>query len=190
MSFDLYTCELYGALQQVDGESFDAMVALLLETHAQDRSFFFCGNGGSASTASHIVNDVVKAPATTTGCRPFRAFSLVDCTPLMTAYANDVSYADMFSSQLEALGREEDVLVAISGSGNSPNVLEAARCAQRKKMRVVAMTGYDGGELKNLCELNLHVPCDCMAQVEDAHLILGHALVEALKTALAPAQAE
>jgi len=131
-----------------------------------------------------MVNDLVKAPADATGCRPIRAMALADCVPLMTAFANDVSYADAFAKQLEAWGREGDLLVAFSGSGNSENVLEAAQTARARGMTVIALTGYAGGKLKDLADIHVNVPCDCIAQVEDAHLIIEHALVEILKTTL------
>ena len=183
-SLDEYLGGLTRALEGVDRTAFDAMVDALTRAQAEDAWVYVCGNGGSAATASHMVNDIVKAPATDTGCRPIRAVGLTDCIPLMTAFANDIGYDQMFAKQLEAYGRAGDVLVTFSGSGNSPNVLEAAKVARAKDMTVIAMTGYDGGKLKDLVDIHVNVPCDCMAQVEDAHLVLEHALVEVLKGAL------
>jgi phosphoheptose isomerase len=119
-------------------------------------------------------------------CKPIKAVGLADCVPLMTALANDIGYDRMFSAQLTALGQTGDALIAISGSGNSPNVLNAAEVAREKGITVIAMTGFDGGKLAGLADIHLHVPCNSMAHVEDAHLIVEHALVEILKSALRP----
>jgi len=187
-SLDEYVAGLTGVLEEIDRQAFDAVIRALEQVQAEDRFVYVCGNGGSAATASHIVNDLVKAPATATGCRPIRAMCLADCVPLMTALANDIDYARAFAHQLDAYGREGDLLIAISGSGNSANVVEAAKVAHAKGMRTVAMTGFDGGRLADLADIHLHVPCKCMAQVEDAHLILEHAMVEILKETLRDTQ--
>ena len=186
-TFDEYLEGLTTALAGVNREDFDALVGVLERAQADDRWVYIGGNGGSAATASHMVNDLVKAPADATGCRPIRAVGLADGTPLMTAFANDLEYAQAYARQIEAYGRPGDVLIVLSGSGNSGNVIEAARTARARGMTVVAMTGYDGGRLKALADVHVHVPCDCMAQVEDAHLVIEHAVVEVLKTALADA---
>lgn len=182
--FDTYTAELSAALDGVSRDAFDALVEAIKQLQANDGFVYTCGNGGSAATASHMVNDLVKAPADATGCRPIRAVGLTDCVPLMTALANDIDYEHAFSHQLKAYGRKGDLLIAFSGSGNSPNVLEAARTARDRGMTVAAMTGYDGGALGPLADIHLHVASNSMAQVEDAHLVLEHALVEVLKEEL------
>lgn len=180
-SFRDYVAGLTHVLNQIDTSAFEAVVDTLREAHDRDAVIFICGNGGSAATASHMVNDLVKAPTDASGCRPFRAISLTDCVPLMTALANDIDYSQAMARQLHALGRPGDILVAISGSGNSPNVLEAVRVAREKGMRVVGLTGYQGGKLGPVSDIHLNVPCNCIAQVEDAHLIVEHAVVERLK---------
>lgn len=176
-----YVGGLTHVLNQIDNGAFEAIVDAIRDAHDRDAVIFICGNGGSAATASHMVNDLVKAPADASGCRPFRAISLTDCVPLMTALANDVDYGQAMARQLEALGRPGDLLVAISGSGNSQNVLEAARVAREKGMRIIGLTGYQGGKLGPVSDIHLNVPCNCIAQVEDAHLIVEHAVVEKLK---------
>ena len=184
-----YLAELTQVLGRLDGTSFDALVAEIQRVHREDKVIYTCGNGGSASTASHMINDLVKAPADASGCRPLRAIGLSDCLPLMTALANDIEYAQMFAQQLRAYGRPGDLLLAISGSGNSPNIIEAVKVAKEIGITVAGFSGYEGGKLREMADIKLHVPCKCMAQVEDAHLILEHALVEVLKHALAPAAA-
>lgn len=179
--FGEYVEGLASVLRRIDCGAFDRVVDVLRRAHAEDKTVYICGNGGSAATASHMVNDLVKAPADASGCRPFRAIALADCVPLLTAYANDIAYAEAFGKQVEAYGRAGDVLIIFSGSGNSANVLVAAKTACAKGMTVVGVTGFQGGRLKDLCDVHLNVPCECMAQIEDAHLILEHALIEAIK---------
>jgi D-sedoheptulose 7-phosphate isomerase len=183
LTFSKYREELARVLAHIDENAFNAVVDAIKHIQETDKVIYVCGNGGSASTASHMVNDLVKAPADASGCRPIRAFALTDCVPLMTAFANDVEYAQAFARQLDAYGREGDLLVAISGSGNSANVLEAAKVAKSKGLSVVGFTGFQGGRLGPLCDIHVNVPCESMAQVEDAHLIMEHALVEVLKEA-------
>ncbi len=181
LTFSNYCDELGRVLARIDGAAFDAAVEAIKKVQAADKVIYVCGNGGSAATASHMVNDLVKAPADASGCRPFRAFALTDCVPLLTAFANDVEYARALALQLDAYGRAGDLLVAFSGSGNSANVLEAAKAAKAKGLTVLGFTGFQGGKLGPLCDIHVNVPCDSMAQIEDAHLIIEHALVEVLK---------
>jgi D-sedoheptulose 7-phosphate isomerase len=188
-SLSSYVSELTAVLGRLDAAAFDALVDEVKRVHADDKIIYTCGNGGSAATASHMINDLVKAPADASGCRPLRAIGLTDCIPLMTALANDIEYTQIFARQLRAYGRPGDLLIAISGSGNSPNILEAVDAAHEIGMTVAGFSGYDGGKLHAAADIKLHVPSRCMAQVEDVHLILEHALVEVLKHALAPAAA-
>lgn len=186
---DEYTQGLQEALAGIDRAAFDAMIGEITRAHADDSCLFVAGNGGSAATASHIVNDFIKGVAWPAKgreplCKPLRVVGLADCVPLMTAFANDNDYDFMFAAQLEALGRPGDVLLVISGSGNSPNIVEVANTAKNRGMKVVAMTGFDGGKAGARADIHVHVPCNSMPQAEDAHLILQHAAVEALKAAL------
>jgi D-sedoheptulose 7-phosphate isomerase len=186
---DQYITDLENTLAAIDRSAFDAMVDELKRVHAEDRCLFVAGNGGSAATASHIVNDFIKGAAwpakgKTPHARPLRVVGLADCVPLMTAFANDNDYAFMFTAQLQSLGREGDALLAISGSGNSPNIVGVANAARSRGIKVIGMTGFDGGELGQIADVHVHVPCDSMPRAEDAHLILQHACVEVLKAAL------
>lgn len=183
LTWEQYVAGLTSALQRVDGKAVEALVQAIVKVHADDKFIYVCGNGGSAATASHIINDLVKAPAEASGCRPLRAVGLADCVSLMTALANDVEYKQMFSKQLEALGREGDLLIAISGSGNSPNIVEAINVAKAKGMVVVGLTGFAGGKMKDLCDIHINVPNTSFGQIEDAHLVIEHVMVEMLKEA-------
>ncbi len=181
LTFDSYLGSLCKAVQEIDSRALSQLVEAICEAHSMDKVVYVCGNGGSAATASHMVNDLVKAPADASGCRPIRAIALTGCIPLMTAFANDLDYSQVFSRQVYALARPGDLLIAISGSGNSANVVEAAKTARTQGLKVAAMTGFEGGRLGGLADIHVNVPCNCIAQVEDAHLLIAHAIVEMLK---------
>jgi D-sedoheptulose 7-phosphate isomerase len=157
---------------------------VLLRARREDRTIFFFGNGGSASTASHFVTDIAKVAGGTEGRgkgRRFRCLSLNDNIPGMTAWANDVGYAEIFSGPLRALAEKGDVAVAISGSGNSPNVLEAVKTARTMGLTTVGLTGMGGGKLKDLVDVAMVVPSNSMQHTEDTHLIVLHLLTAYLR---------
>ena len=162
----------------------ERIVPILLRARAEDRTIFFFGNGGSASTASHFVTDIAKVAGGTEGRGPgkrFRCVSLNDNVPGLTAWANDVGYAEVFSGPLKALAEKGDVVVAISGSGNSPNVLEAMRTARTMGLTTIGLTGMGGGKLKDLVDVALVVPSNSMQHTEDTHLITLHLLTAYLR---------
>jgi D-sedoheptulose 7-phosphate isomerase len=144
----------------------------LAQAREQQRRIFVCGNGGSAATAAHFVCDMVKGASYGRDSR-FRITSLAD-TPTITAYSNDVGYDCIFAEQLKNFAEPGDVLVAISGSGNSPNVLRAAEYANSAGCRVIALTGRDGGQLGRIAEVNIHVASPHMGRIEDAHMVVIH----------------
>jgi len=162
----------------------ERIVPILLRARTDDRTIFFFGNGGSASTASHFVTDIAKVAGGTEGRgrgRRFRCISLNDNIPGMTAWANDVGYAEIFSGQLKALAEKGDVVVAISGSGNSPNVLEAVTTAKAMGLTTIGLTGIGGGKLKDMVDVPLVVPSNSMQHTEDTHLIVLHLLTAYLR---------
>jgi len=162
----------------------EKIVAIFLKARADDRTIFFFGNGGSASTASHFVTDIAKVAGGTAARGPgrrFRCVSLNDNTPGVTAWANDVNYAAVFAGQLRALAVKGDVAVAISGSGNSPNVLEAVHAAKEMGLTTVGLTGMGGGKLKDLVDVALVVPSNSMQHTEDTHLVTLHVLTAYLR---------
>ncbi len=139
------------------------------------QQLFLCGNGGSAATASHMANDLGKGasygrPAE----RRFRALALTDNIPWLTALANDVNYESIFSEQLENHGQQGDLLIAISGSGNSGNVLNAVDVARAKRMTTIGLSGFDGGELAKKVDLPIVVDSHHMGRVEDVHTVILH----------------
>jgi len=162
----------------------ERIVPILLRARAEDRTIFFFGNGGSASTASHFVTDIAKVAGGTEGRgkgRRFRCVSLNDNIPGMTAWANDVGYAEVFSGPLKALAEKGDVALAISGSGNSPNVLEAMKTARAMGLTTIGLTGMGGGKLKDLVDVPVVVPSNSMQHTEDTHLIVLHLLTAYLR---------
>ena len=165
-------------------EAVRKIAAILLRARAEDRTVFFFGNGGSASTASHFVTDIAKVAGGTEAKGPgkrFRCLCLNDNVPGVTAWANDVNYAAVFAGQLKSLAVKGDVVVAISGSGNSPNVLEAVRAARTMGLTTIGLTGMGGGQLKDLVDVALVVPSNSMQHTEDTHLVTLHVLTAYLR---------
>jgi len=176
-----YFDQITQILGQTDSQAIDAFAGLLHDAWRDDRQVFVMGNGGSAFTASHHVCDYVKTAAVD-GQRRLRAISLVDNTGLITALGNDISYDDIFRYTLESYGKAGDLAIAISCSGNSPNVLEACRWAKDNGLTVVVLTGFAGGKLKDLSHLHINVPSDNYGVIEDVHMSIGHIAAQMLKT--------
>ena len=144
------------------------------------RQVFVIGNGGSAATASHIATDWSKT-AQRAGKSLLRCMSLTDNVPFLTAIANDLGYEEIFVRQLESYLRRGDVVIIISGSGNSPNVIKAAKFAKKKGALTIGMTGFTGGKLRKLVDLCLHVESDQYGIIEDLHMAVGSILAFYLK---------
>src|SRR5262244_3534737 len=152
-----------------------AFIRALYEAFLRERTIFIIGNGGSASNASHLAQDLNKGTlASPHAARRFHAIALTDNLSWITAIANDHGYESVFEHQLRSLAREDDVLVAISGSGNSANVLRAVEYANDRRMNTIAVTGYDGGKLKPMAAINVQVPSYDMGMVEGVHSIVFH----------------
>jgi len=174
-------------LDTIDVDAIAAFARALLAARDRGAHIFFIGNGGSAATASHFANDVAI------GCRawdkPFRAMSLNDNVAMMTALANDYGYEEIFVRQLQTLMRPGDVVVAISASGNSPNIVKAIEYANAHEAVTIGLTAFDGGALKRLSQINVHVPTEAgeYGPAEDGHMILDHLigayLMQACRTA-------
>ncbi|MBK5292366.1 MAG: SIS domain-containing protein [Acidobacteriia bacterium] len=168
-----YKQSLLEAIDTIDMEKVNQAIIWFQQARAEGRQIFTCGNGGSASTASHFVCDMVKGASFGKQTR-FRIMALTDNLPTITAYSNDVSYDYVFEEQLKNFARPGDLVMAISGSGNSPNVLRAIEYANSAGCRTLALTGRDGGKLGPLAQLNLQVPVPHMGRIEDAHMIICH----------------
>jgi D-sedoheptulose 7-phosphate isomerase len=169
----LYKSDLVQAIEAVDLEKVNEAISVLKHARDQNRHVFVCGNGGSASTASHFACDMVKGASFGRASR-FRIMALTDSLPTITAYSNDVSYDCVFAEQLKNFAQPGDVVMAISGSGNSPNVLRAMEYANSVGCRTIALTGRDGGKLAPLAEVNIQAKIPHMGRIEDVHMIVAH----------------
>jgi D-sedoheptulose 7-phosphate isomerase len=175
-----YLNEISNVLQQLPRDQIARIIDILRRARLAGKRVFLIGNGGSAGTASHLVNDLLKGTAAE-GKPRMKAIALTDNVPVILAYANDCGYETIFAEQLDALADSGDVLVAFSGSGRSPNVIRALDLARERCLTTVGFTGRDGGEMRERCDECLVVPCQCMEQIEDAHVVLTHLISSALR---------
>ena len=180
-----YLMTLGEVLRRLPHDDVEAVARTLREAWAQGRTVFLLGNGGSAATASHLACDLAKG-LVAPGRPRMKVIALTDNVPLLTAYGNDVGYEVAFAEQLANLVQPGDVVIAISASGNSPNVLAAVEVANGQGATTVGLTGFQGGKLKDLVRQRVVVPSDNTQQIEDAHLIVGHALFVQLRDGPAP----
>jgi D-sedoheptulose 7-phosphate isomerase len=177
-----YLGQVREALAAVSEEEVLRIGEALLRARRRGSTVYLLGNGGSAATASHAANDLTKTGSADDG-PALRTVSLPDNVSMLTAWANDTSFENVFSAQLEALLRPGDLVVAISGSGNSPNVLRAVETARKMDALSVGLTGFAGGRLREMVDLSVVVPGLAQGPIEDVHLILVHVLTEILKRA-------
>ena len=169
---DEYLEYLTRLIAQLDRSTISQFADLLLESRENKTTTFFLGNGGSASTATHFVNDVSLGSRQFE--KPFRAISLCDNQAVITAIANDDGYENIFLQQLQTLATAGDTIVCISASGNSKNLIKAIEYARENNIYVVGLTAFDGGYLKNNCDLNIHVPTKIgeYGPAEDLHMVI------------------
>ncbi|MGI8991585.1 MAG: D-sedoheptulose-7-phosphate isomerase [Bryobacteraceae bacterium] len=168
-----YRTDLVATIEKIDANRVQQAIRLFEAARDDGKHIFVCGNGGSASTASHFACDMVKG-ASYQRDRRFRIMALTDQLPTLTAYANDVSYDSVFVEQLRNFAQPGDLFMGISGSGNSPNVIQAMEYAHATGCHTIALTGRDGGKLGPLAELNIQIPVPHMGRIEDAHMIVCH----------------
>jgi D-sedoheptulose 7-phosphate isomerase len=168
-----YRSKLATTLAQIEPAKVGQAIEWLREAREARRHIFVCGNGGSASTASHFACDIVKGASYQQDKR-FRIMALTDSLPTITAYSNDVDYGCVFIEQLRNFAEPGDVFIAISGSGNSPNVVRAIEYANSIGCRTIALSGRDGGKLGPLAQLNINVKEPHMGRIEDSHMIICH----------------
>ena len=161
-------------IDQIDLSEIRNFVELILDTRERGSTIFFMGNGGSAATASHFSNDL--AFGTNDYKKPFKVMSITDNVPVLTALGNDFGYEEIFVRQLKVFGKKGDVLVGISASGNSPNLLTAFEYAAVSGIKTVALTAFDGGKMKEVADQGVHVPTGMKeyGPAEDVHMILDH----------------
>lgn len=167
----------------IDHQAIDALADLLLKTWRENRQVFVFGNGGSACTSSHFVIEL-QYTAGANGAKGLRAFAL-DNMGVLTALANDTAYAEVFYQQMVSYGQPGDIVIAISGSGNSPNVLKAVQWSKANGLTVVGLTGFDGGKLKDMVDMHINIPNNNYGILEDLHMSIGHIVGQILNRAIA-----
>jgi D-sedoheptulose 7-phosphate isomerase len=179
-----YLDRLQTGIDGLPREHLSQLGDILLRAYRNDRQVFVMGNGGSSSTASHMAADLAK---NTIGpnMQRFRIMSLNDNAAILTALANDLGYENVFTEQLTNAMRAGDVLIAVSASGNSPNILSAMRYARARSAEVVGLLGFDGGQAAVLADLAIIVPSNDYGVVEDLHLVINHMLVDFFRSQLA-----
>ncbi len=175
-----YLSEVSATLAKLPVEGIAQVVELLAQARANRERVYIFGNGGSASTASHFASDLSKG-AISKGKPRIKAFALTDNVPLLSAWANDTAYENVFAEQLENFIEMGDIAIGISGSGNSQNVLNGVKVAKAKGATTIGFIGFDGGKLKHLVDLAIIVPNHNMEQVEDIHLLLEHVITTCLR---------
>jgi D-sedoheptulose 7-phosphate isomerase len=167
-------------LQKLSLTKIEQIMELIYKTYRDDRFIFLLGNGGSAATASHLACDLGKGTVAS-GQKRMKVMSLTDNTPLITAWANDTHYDYIFAEQLAHFVSPGDLVIGLSGSGKSKNVLNALKLAKESKALTVGLTGFDGGEMKDIVDYCLIVPSNNMQQIEDCHLIITHLIFSLLR---------
>jgi D-sedoheptulose 7-phosphate isomerase len=175
-------------IQKLPFETIDKIASVLLHAYDSGHMTYLFGNGGSAALASHFACDLGKGTVNGGGKR-FQVMALTDNVPLMTAWANDTKYEEIFAEQLANFVRAGDVAFAISGSGNSPNVLRGLKVARDAGAVTVGLTGFQGGKLKDLCDVCMIVPSDNMQIIEDLHLCAAHAVFSAIRQTIGHSKA-
>lgn len=181
-SLEDYTRELKYTLDRLALELVEEVVDCLHQARMNGQQVFVIGNGGSAATATHLACDLGKNTVSAHAPR-FRVISLTDNMAVFSAIGNDLGYENVFAEQLANLVQPGDVVIAISASGNSPNVLKAIKLAKLHEARTIGWSGYDGGKLATLVDIPVVVPNHCIEQIEDIHMMLGHMVTTAVRQA-------
>lgn len=180
--FTEYAKELARAMESVDPAAMESAARLLADAYASGARMFSCGNGGSASIANHMQCDHVKGIRNGTGLAP-QVHSLSSNVELLTAIANDIGYHDVFTYQLQSQSAPGDVLVAVSSSGRSRNIVDALTWARDNRLHTIAITGFDGGAARTVAEVAIHVDSTNYGIVEDSHQAVMHALAQFIRQA-------
>jgi len=175
-----YLNEIGRILGRLPQDQIAQIISILQRARLERKHIFLIGNGGSAATASHFANDLLKSTVAE-GKPRMKAIALTDNIPVMLAYANDCGYETIFAEQLDALATPGDVLIAFSGSGRSPNVLLALDLARGRGLTTIGFTGRDGGEMRDRCDVCLVARCEPMEQIEDVHVVLTHLIYSAIR---------
>jgi D-sedoheptulose 7-phosphate isomerase len=178
-----YFAELTELINSLPKDNVQDLVDTIAEAYESGRQVIILGNGGSAATASHLACDLQKGIGGVAAKR-FRAMSITDNIPIMTAWANDNDYSEIFSRQIDTWVQPGDLVIAISGSGNSPNVIKAVELANEKGATTYGLAGFAGGRLAQVATKSIIARCDNMQQIEDIHMILAHLVYSCLRKQL------
>ena len=182
-----YMNDLGSTLQKIDTRPIARMVEVIFKACEEGKKVFTMGNGGHANTAAHMINDIAKHTISSdekdavVSEKRFRTLCLNDSVSLVTGIANDMGYDHVFSEQLASWCEEGDVVIGISGSGNSENILKAFEVARSRGATGICLSGKGGGKAKSVADICIVVPGDKMVQIEDAHLAISHAVADELK---------
>ena len=175
-----YRNEIQKGFESIDPEELEEIVNVLDKAIKNENTIFTCGNGGSSAISEHFVCDFLKGTATGTDIQPI-IYSLSSNTPTLTAVANDIGYEDIFSFQLERYGKDDDILLCVSSSGNSPNIIKAIQMAKKKNIKTISFVGFVGGEAKNISDQCIHIPNKNYGIVEDLHHSLMHLIAQYIR---------
>lgn len=181
-TFNEYSTAVWDAMNNINQSNIDSAIGALVSAYYYKNNIFVCGNGGSAAIADHLTCDVMKGVATDSiDGKTLHVNSLCCNSPLTTAIANDIGYDQVFSKQLEWQAEPFDVLIAISSSGNSPNIINAIKTAKKKYVTVISITGFDGGEAATLANHSIHINSDNYGVVEDVSQSIMHYIAQTLR---------
>jgi phosphoheptose isomerase len=186
--FSAYAEATARAMRSIEPAALDRAAAILLDAYTRGAGVFSCGNGGSASIANHMQCDHVKGVRTATDLAP-RVVSLTANIELLSAIANDHGYEDVFAYQLQSQSGPGDVLIAVSSSGRSPNIVRALTWAREYGLRTIALTGFGGGDARTVAEVAIHVDCTNYGIIEDLHQTIMHALAQYIRQSRMTAEA-
>ena len=175
-----YIKDIDKLLKSLNSSEVSNVIHIINECYKKNRQIFIMGNGGSASTSSHFACDLGKGTIVK-GKERLRVMSLSDNMALITAISNDYGYEYILSEQLENLVNEKDVVIAISASGNSPNIIKGVEYVKEKKAIVIGFTGFNGGKLRELSDICIHINCDNYGQIEDIHMLLCHLISQGIR---------
>ena len=180
-SIEAYFDKEIETIRRLDVQAISDAINAIMDARERGGTIYTMGNGGSAATASHMVCDFAKGASDSLGGKKFCFESLCDNTPIVMAIANDIGYEDVFVYQLRGKLKPEDLVIGISGSGNSENVVRALRYAKEIGTPVVGITGYGGGKVRELADYSMHVAIDDMQIAEDIHMIFDHMMLRVLE---------
>ena len=182
MNFDSYLSYLVGSLENIQVEQIEAVINHIFDAYLKRSMVFVIGNGGSAANASHLAQDLANGTKVSLdSAKRIKAISLTDNLPYISALGNDEGYENIFEQQLKTFASKGDVLIAISGSGNSPNIIKAVEWGNKNGLLTIGITGFDGGLLHKINKLSLHVPLNDMCTSESIHSIIFHYITIELK---------